>query len=108
MVYEIKSTAEFTELVVSGKKVIIHFYSDSCESCERCKPVALKFQSLSDDYDDIEFVKVNVDEQPRVMGIADACVVPSFQACYQGNTRGEFRKVCPVQLRQFIAKVHRL
>lgn len=62
-VIEIKED-EFEEKVLrSNKKVLVDFYADWCGPCKMMGPVIDK---LSEEIDDISFVKINVDDAENV------------------------------------------
>ena len=62
-VIEIKED-EFEEKVLrSNKKVLVDFYADWCGPCMMMGPVIDK---LSEEIDDISFVKINVDDAENV------------------------------------------
>lgn len=55
------SESEFqSEVLDSDKIVLVDFYADWCEPCRTFSPI---LEDVSDDYDYIKVVKVNVDEE---------------------------------------------
>jgi thioredoxin len=61
----IEVTSEnFVEVVENSKKpLIIDVYSTSCGPCKMMEPI---FKQLSSEHKDIQFVKINCDEQPEL------------------------------------------
>lgn len=55
----IKNVEEFEALVASGKKVFVDMYADWCGPCKMLAPV---LEEVSKSFEDVTFVKVNVDE----------------------------------------------
>ncbi len=54
---------EFKELVESGKTIVIDFYADWCSPCRALSPI---LEEVSTYFKDIEFCKVNVDEEENL------------------------------------------
>lgn len=54
----IQSIEEFNE-IIKHDKVLVDFYADWCGPCKMLGPV---LEKLSEEYKDIEFVKVNTDD----------------------------------------------
>ncbi|WP_119069385.1 thioredoxin [Rubrobacter indicoceani] len=54
--------SDFKEAVLNADKpVIVDFWAPWCQPCKRIAPVLEQF---SEDRDDVEFVKINVDDNP--------------------------------------------
>ena len=63
MVKEIK-TQEFEEQVIGGSKpALVDFWASWCGPCKMLSPVV---DSVSEQYDGVDFYKVNVDEEPEI------------------------------------------
>lgn len=55
---------EFEEKVLKNtKKVVVDFYADWCGPCKMLAPV---FEQLSEEVEDYEFIKLNVDDAPNI------------------------------------------
>ncbi|KAF9161279.1 hypothetical protein BGX21_002164 [Mortierella sp. AD011] len=87
MVRAIATTAEYNDLIQSGKKVIVGF---TASWCGPCKVVAPKFEELSEKYPDIEFVKVDIDKLRDVAHRAGVTSMPTFQTYYNGLKSSQF------------------
>ena len=58
------TTADFDDVVLNSKKpVVIDFYANWCGPCKMLSPVV---DEVSDERDDVLFVKVNVDEEEEL------------------------------------------
>ncbi|AHY45802.1 thioredoxin: thioredoxin [Rubrobacter radiotolerans] len=54
--------SNFKESVLSSEKpVIVDFWAPWCQPCKRIAPV---LEEMSESRDDVEFVKINVDDNP--------------------------------------------
>ena len=67
---------EFDAEVMQAKGlVVVDMYADWCGPCKMMAPV---MDSLSEDYDDVKFVKVNVDNNPDLAAKFGVQSIPNF------------------------------
>ena len=68
---------DFRTLLGSGDKIIVKFYADWCGSC---KILAPKFSKMSeeDTFSDIQFVKINAEENPEIRKAVGVSNLPFF------------------------------
>ena len=67
---------EFDAEVMQAKGlVVVDMYADWCGPCKMMAPV---MDSLSEDYDDVKFVKVNVDNNPELAAKFGVQSIPNF------------------------------
>lgn len=59
---EIKTTEQFEEIIKDNKNVIIDFWSDWCSPCKAMLPI---FSELNDEFKDVIFAKVQVNDETR-------------------------------------------
>jgi len=68
-----------------GKKMcVIDFYADWCQPC---KPQETVLDELSKKYDEIEFLKVNVEEEYELAEIFSIKSLPTVIICGKENSR---------------------
>lgn len=79
----IQSSAQFNELVNSGKPFVLDFYADWCGPCQTLLPTVEK---LATEFEgDVEILKVNVDEQRELASVFQVRSIPSI-FFIKGNT----------------------
>ena len=72
---KIINTEEFNEIIKSGT-TLVDFFADWCGPCKMLAPV---LEEVSKEYSDIEFVKVNIDEN---MELAEKYGIMSIPTIY--------------------------
>ena len=72
---KIINTEEYNELIKNGT-VLVDFFADWCGPCKMLGPV---LEEVSEEYPDIEFVKVNVDDN---MDLAESLGIMSIPTIY--------------------------
>jgi thioredoxin 1 len=81
--------------LVSGKKLVAaDFWAPWCPYCVRLKPI---FESTSSKYSDIEFVKINVDEQEGLASRYGIQGIPVIKFFCEGKEVGEIVGYVPQQ-----------
>ena len=73
---KIVNTKEFNELKDSGKLILVDFFANWCGPCKMLTPV---LSEISDERDDVEIVKVDVDKES---GLAQSFGVMSIPTLY--------------------------
>ena len=63
MVKKIESSEEYDSALKNSKSVFVDFFADWCGPCKMVGPVVDK---VSEQYDDVTFLKVNVDDFPDI------------------------------------------
>lgn len=83
---KIVNTEEFNELRNSGK-VVVDFYADWCGPCKMLGPV---MEEVSKDYPEVNFVKVNVDENEELAAEFGIMSIPSVFMMNEGKVVDQF------------------
>ncbi|KAI8084549.1 thioredoxin TrxA [Halteromyces radiatus] len=77
-----KNLDEFRALTASDKLVVIDFYATWCGPCKLISP---KFEKLVEEYPDVIFAKVDVDEVADVAADVGVRAMPTFMFFKNGN-----------------------
>nr|XP_023654104.1 thioredoxin [Paramormyrops kingsleyae] len=103
MVREINNQADFDKtLKDAGQKlVVIDFTATWCGPCKAIAPI---FQKLSDDYQNVVFLKVDVDEAQDVASSCGVSCMPTFQFYKNGVKIGEFSGADKNKLEEMVKK----
>jgi thioredoxin 1 len=81
-VFEISSSSQFSNLISQNQYMIVDFYADWCGPCKQIAPV---FNSLSSQYNKVNFVKVNVDKVPEISQLCKITSLPTFVTFKKGQ-----------------------
>ena len=76
------NSTELEAILNENKPVVIDFFETWCGPCKMLAPV---FEEVSGYYDDVNFVKVNVDECPDLAMKYRISVIPTLIVIKDGN-----------------------
>ena len=82
---KIIDTAEFRETIKAGT-TLVDFFADWCGPCKMLGPV---LEDLDKEYPDIDFVKVNVDENMDLAGEYGIMSIPQVYIFRNGEVVGK-------------------
>ncbi|NQZ84277.1 MAG: thioredoxin [Nanoarchaeales archaeon] len=88
MVKEIKTIEEFKDITSSQGLVIIDYWASWCMPCKMFAKVLEKFAE-NEDYSDVTFVKVNVEEAEDLAGSEGVRSLPTIRAYKAGSKVAE-------------------
>lgn len=72
----IKTKEEFDEVIINSKKsAVVDFWAEWCGPCKMVAPV---FEKVSNEIDDVLFIKVNVDEAQDLAGEYNIRSIPTM------------------------------
>ena len=78
---KIINTDEFNEIIKEGY-TLVDFFADWCGPCKMLSPV---LEEVSAEYDNVNFVKVNVDENMDLAGQFQIMSIPTVYIFKDGN-----------------------
>lgn len=102
MVQPIVSLEEFKAEISSGKKIAIDFWATWCGPCRAISP---HFEKLAGQYQDITFLKVDVDEAAEIGQEVGIRAMPTFMTFQNGNKIGELVGAVPGKLTDLISEL---
>ena len=74
-VIEITSEEEYDEALDTSKLCVVYFTAVWCGPCQMIKPI---YEQMAEDFDDIKFLKVDVDDCADIAGGANVRAMPTF------------------------------
>jgi len=80
---EIKTEAEFEQVITGEKPVIVKFFTDWCPDCHRINPFMPEVEKAY--ADKLDMVEINRDTLPELSQRLDVFGIPSFIAFYKGQ-----------------------
>lgn len=83
MVKEI-SQIEFSNVIKSNKKVLVDCYAPWCGPCKMISPIV---DSLSEEFNNVEFYKINVDEAEEVASEYGIMSIPTVIIFENGEVK---------------------
>lgn len=73
------NTESFNQILSQSKKIIVvDFYADWCGPCQMMKPIFEELANETKYQDRVEFIKVNVDENPELASQYNIFSIPTF------------------------------
>lgn len=97
------NTQEFNEKVInSTKPVLVDFWASWCGPCRMLSPLV---DSLSEQYDSVDFYKVNVDEEPELAREYGIMSIPTLIMFKDGEMFDQSVGVAPeAELKAFVER----
>ncbi|KAJ9097216.1 hypothetical protein QFC21_004885 [Naganishia friedmannii] len=99
MVKAIESKAEFDALIAGDKPVVVDFTATWCGPCKMISP---HFEKMEAAFENVVFVKVDVDEQAEIAQACSIRAMPTFLAFKKGDKIGEFSGAAPAKLKALV------
>ena len=94
MVKEINAE-EYSEIVNSSNPVVIDFHATWCGPCKVLSPI---LEELDDEIEGVDFVKLDVDQQPQIAGQNKVMGVPTVVILKDGEVKDRFVGVQPKEV----------
>ncbi|KAI6154118.1 putative thioredoxin [Pisolithus tinctorius] len=92
MVEKIESMEQFQKLINGDVPVVIDCYADWCGPCRTIAPI---FAKLSDEFTQVKFYKLNIDEQEDISNELQIRSIPAFFIFCKGNKIEELVGLTP-------------
>ena len=86
---------EFNELITGESLVVVDFHADWCGPCKVLSPI---LDELDSEIDNVEFVKLNVDNYPELSGSYGIMAVPTVIMFQNGEMKDRFSGVQPKEV----------
>ena len=94
MVKEINAE-EYAEIINSPTPVVIDFHATWCGPCKILSPI---LEELQGEMNDVEFVKLDVDQFPEISGANQVMGVPTVVILKDGEIKERFVGVQPKEV----------
>ncbi|KZT62704.1 thioredoxin [Calocera cornea HHB12733] len=101
MVKPIESYEEFKTLLNSNRTFVVDYWATWCGPCRRISPI---FEELSHKFTDLEFYKVDVDEQEEISKESGITAMPTFILFKNGQKIDYVRGANPPALEALVSK----
>ena len=103
MVKYIDTKANFDKILndANGNLVVVYFTATWCNPCKKISP---KFEEMSDEFKDIIFYKVDVDNNQETSESVGISCMPTFYFYKNRNKIDEFSGANEIELREKIIK----
>ena len=86
---------EYEQLKESKSTVVIDFHATWCGPCKILSPI---LEELQDEMDNVEFVKLDVDQFPEISGANQVMGVPTVVILKDGEIKERFVGVQPKEV----------
>ena len=93
---------EFKQVLAAGKPVVVDFTATWCGPCQRIAPM---FAKLAEEETDIEFIKVDVDDNEETAMHCGIEAMPTFHFYKGGEKVSEFSGASEEKIREGVAKL---
>jgi len=105
MVYKVKTPAEFKAFVDDEKLTVVDFFADWCGPCKAISPT---FVELSVQFEDAQFIKVDVDQENMETIVAECHItaMPTFLFFKNGLKIAEMKGADKIKLKELVEKHH--
>ncbi|XP_043916978.1 thioredoxin-like [Protopterus annectens] len=104
MIHHIKTKADFdNQLSAAGGKLVVADFTATW--CGPCKMIAPIFEEMAGKYEDVLFLKVDIDEAEEVANCHNVRSVPTFIFFKNGQKVDDFSGANKEKLQEFIERL---
>ena len=100
---DIRSAGELSELISTEPAVLLYLSTSTCNVCKVLKPKVKAL--LTEDFPEIAFRYINIEEYPEVSGQYSVFTVPTILVYFEGNEL--IRKSRNVGVSELAAEINR-
>jgi UBX domain-containing protein 1/4 len=104
MAQYIVDPAEFAKLISKSTLTVVDFTASWCGPCKRIAPI---YDGLAEKYQDVTFLKVDVDEAKDIAGQQGVRAMPTFKFFINSKQVDELQGADPAKLEELVVK-HRV
>ncbi len=97
--FEINDTKEYDKIIQEQKMTIVYFTAGWCGPCKKISPF---FETCSEKYKQILFLKVDVDTNPDICTYLQIETMPTFRFYKCGKPIAEFQGASEIKLQAAI------
>ncbi|XP_061183825.1 uncharacterized protein LOC133192013 [Saccostrea echinata] len=101
MVKLLENKAQFDSVIAEGKLTVVDFYATWCGPCRMIAP---KIEEMEKENPDVNFVKVDVDENSETAEACGISAMPTFHFYKNGEKLDEVVGADEGKLRECVAK----
>jgi len=103
----IKTIEDFKQIITHNNKkyIIVDFYATWCKPCIKFMPI---YEKLSDKYNDICFVKVNIEEAEELALYYNIRSLPTFMIFNYGNLNSPYKSIVGTSEKDIINRLNSL
>ncbi|XP_066936213.1 uncharacterized protein [Clytia hemisphaerica] len=101
MVQEVKTMAEYQQILADNKYVCVDYFATWCGPCRMIAP---KIQEFEGKYGNVKFIKVDVDQATDIAEKEGISAMPTFKFFTNGERSGEVIGASEAKIKEELEK----